>query len=85
MHSSDLVPLDVDAEFDPRGGWWRACGVCGGMWAEKAMNGFRGKNGVGPEHMESAKAKAIGMDRKEGEVDGQAAASVPRDWNWSTF
>jgi hypothetical protein len=76
-----MVPLDVDAEFDPNGGWYRACGICGSLWATKVDEGLKNN---GSDAGSRTEALAVGGKKGQETTQGQAV-SVPRDWNWSTF
>lgn len=93
-----MVPLDQDARFHPEGVSSRACDLCWSAyqrWEETRTNRLSkiqdsiDKNGEGEtEHTEdlSASEEMNGATLKAnlGQT-AEIAASVPRDWNWSTF
>ncbi|KAJ5343717.1 Zinc finger FYVE-related protein [Penicillium brevicompactum] len=88
-HTPHLVPLDQNARFHPEGVPSRACDLCWSAhqrWEEtrsdrlnKIQNNMDAQVGVSvpdSEHIENQESKAQSTE---------VAASVPRDWNWSTF
>ncbi|KAK5789028.1 hypothetical protein VI817_008152 [Penicillium citrinum] len=97
-HTPHMVPLDQDARFHPEGVSSRACDLCWSAyqrWEETRTNRLSkiqdsiDKNGEGEtEHTEdlSASEEMNGATLKAnlGQT-AEIAASVPRDWNWSTF
>lgn len=92
-HSSYLVPLDMNASFSPDGCRSRACDHCFNEyvgWEQKRRSARERANTTDGNNEDVAKD----MTPAEGMIDGQRrrlgrmesiAASVPRDWNWSTF
>ncbi|SPO02743.1 related to VPS27 - vacuolar protein sorting-associated protein [Cephalotrichum gorgonifer] len=102
FHSSSLVPLDQDANYNPRGAPSRACDHCHGEFQSwKSRTGSRASSSSSSEEAAAAAAAlkpkatarpapvagtnlmfqpSVGFGKSPG-----AAASVPRDWNWSTF
>ncbi|OQE14728.1 hypothetical protein PENSTE_c033G09425 [Penicillium steckii] len=97
-HTPHMVPLDQHARFHPEGVSSRACDLCWSAyqrWEETRTNRLSkiqdsiDKNGEGEtEHTEdlSASEEVNGTNPKAnlGQT-AEIAASVPRDWNWSTF
>jgi hypothetical protein len=96
QHSTFEIPLDQDANFNPRGVPSRSCGHCYSQFREwrrlatgKPPNADS-PNGT-PHHTQletpstpvSASPTAANMGGLPLHTD--AAHSVPRDWNWSTF
>ncbi|MCJ1348262.1 hypothetical protein MMC31_006493 [Peltigera leucophlebia] len=85
-HSPYTVPLDHRAEFHPDGMASRACKICWNQyeeWIADRLITMKDNESV----VESVgSGKDIQGRRKEGEGRGGGlAASVPKDWNWSTF
>lgn len=97
-HTPHLVPLDQNARFHPDGVLSRACDLCWSAyqrWEEtrtdrlnKIQSTINAKN--------EDPAQPADSDLESSENSGRAAlrpnlqtpevaASVPRDWNWSTF
>ncbi|OAA71857.1 Zinc finger, FYVE-type [Akanthomyces lecanii RCEF 1005] len=87
-HSSSVLPLDQDANFNPRAGPSRTCNHC--FEQVKARHSRNNSQSSGSDGRGAA-TKA--MAAKKGSADNEfnlptskdIAASVPRDWNWSTF
>lgn len=95
-HSRFQVPLDQDAAFNPKGQMSRACAHCYGQF--KAWRGRNLTVNAGAEGQPAgatsgcpvinSPASAISMGLPQQHTLQQrveAAQSVPRDWNWSTF
>ncbi|KAI4149672.1 MAG: hypothetical protein LQ340_004506 [Diploschistes diacapsis] len=90
-HASQQVPLDEEAEISEDGGWERACDSCFGDWvgysqglvAKKAQGEEEEQGATTPKTI-GAKGKGTFGKKKEGQSQ-DAAASVPKDWSWSTF
>ena len=85
-HASQQVPLDEEAEISENGGLQRACDSCYADWAaynQGIMNGEEGEQSGSSAKAGSGKGRMI-MGKKKDE-NGDAAASVPKDWSWSTF
>lgn len=85
-HSPYAVPLDHRAEFHPDGMASRACKICWNQyeeWIADRLSTMKDNESV----VESVgSSKDIQGRGKEREVRGWSmAASVPKDWNWSTF
>ena len=93
-HAAQQVPLDERAELDEDGAWSRSCDGCYIYWS-----GIRGSLKMGKRSMEddgdgsnsTTGAIPVGGMKGQGTVgtdEGEAkatAASVPKDWSWSTF
>ncbi|POR34869.1 Molybdenum cofactor biosynthesis protein 1 [Tolypocladium paradoxum] len=88
-HSSYVLPLDQDANFNPRAALSRACNHC--FQEVRVLHG--GHNGQSSASTSSAPHTAPSTPvtaRPAGATPTaprgpEVAASVPRDWNWSTF
>ncbi|KAK4137151.1 hypothetical protein BT67DRAFT_96541 [Trichocladium antarcticum] len=93
-HSAFEIPLDQDANFNPRGVPSRACGHCYAQFKEwRCMantqsptvrispDGTRRFDSPTTPVAASPAAPGFGVTGHIPEV----AHSVPRDWNWSTF
>ncbi|TDZ49900.1 FYVE-type zinc finger-containing protein [Colletotrichum trifolii] len=94
-HSANAIPLDEDCNYNPRGALSRACFHCFTefkVW--KSRNGSRSGSDQSSDTQSSTiptspmvaspvvpMAPGLLPPTKGPEV----AASVPRDWNWSTF
>ncbi|AEO68813.1 uncharacterized protein THITE_2118504 [Thermothielavioides terrestris NRRL 8126] len=103
QHSAFEIPLDQDANFNPRGVPSRACGYCYmqfKQWRNLASsnNSQRGSQDAAPgadrHHRltNSNPASPISASPTVSVLSNglpphtpDAAQSVPRDWNWSTF
>ncbi|RDA90139.1 hypothetical protein CP533_0762 [Ophiocordyceps camponoti-saundersi (nom. inval.)] len=92
-HSSFFLPLDQDATFNPRASLSRACNHCfqEAKAASHARNEASGPNAAAlssssPPTNSSAPTP---MNARSSTMTlpcaADVAASVPRDWNWSTF
>jgi hypothetical protein len=87
-HSAFDVPLDQDANFHPRGSPARACGHC-----FQEFKVWRSRNDSQASSAASSDAATTNggntaspmIAKGPGVKSPDAAASVPRDWNWSTF
>lgn len=89
-HSAFEIPLDQDANFNPRGFQSRACQHCYSQFKEwrsransqssAAASSETGSNDSPTTPISASPAVCVG---KPGLQD--LAMSVPRDWNWSTF
>ena len=87
-HANQQVPLNEDAEFSEIGGWQRACDSCFGDWVSYNQELITKKIGNEDEDQDTAATQAIPAGGKAGQAKKgpqQDAASVPRDWSWSTF
>jgi len=97
MHSLYTIPLDQDANYHPKGTKSRACEHCWTdyrRWQIARSSRSNSESSHGDEDTPSTptvkcagKAKgAMGsMFGKNGGMSESLGASVPRDWNWSTF
>jgi len=94
-HSRFQVPLDQDVGFNPRGQMSRACAHCYTQFKDwrSRNSSLTSTEGQQPEAnaafpVINSPASAISMGFPQQTVLQQrveAAQSVPRDWNWSTF
>ena len=88
-HTAFDVPLDQDANYNPRASPSRSCGHC-----FQEFKAWRSRNNSAASSAASSEAAAGGPTTGPMAASGRgnlavktpdAAASVPRDWNWSTF
>ena len=82
------IPLDQDGNYHPKGGLYRACGHCWGMygkWKEDRIEAAARGESLAPNT--AAKAVDKGGSGKSADIDkrGSISASLTREWNWSTF
>ncbi|CAP68721.1 uncharacterized protein PODANS_7_6900 [Podospora anserina S mat+] len=97
-HSDYQIPLDQDANYNPRGVPSRACAHCFNQfraWRSRAnsQSSSRGSSDGGnapetpvtPTAAAPVAAIAPGLMRPLQARVAEVAHSVPRDWNWSTF
>ncbi|KAK3939902.1 vacuolar segregation protein pep7 [Diplogelasinospora grovesii] len=100
-HSVYVIPLDQDANYNPRGIPSRSCAHCYSqfkVWRSRtnsqssslssSQDGGRIGNGEVPTTPISASPTAVNGKPPVGGIPQHmpdAAMSVPRDWNWSTF
>jgi len=96
QHSAFEIPLDQDANFNPRGTPSRACGHCYAQFKEwrslatgkpsrrDSPDGSRQCQLDTPTTPVAASPTTAGMGGLPLHTP-DAAHSVPRDWNWSTF
>ncbi|OLN81825.1 FYVE-type zinc finger-containing protein C9B6.03 [Colletotrichum chlorophyti] len=94
-HSDNLIPLDEDCNYNPRGAPSRACFHCYTefkIW--KSRNGSRSGSDQSSDSADTptpsspivASSNAPMLPGLLPPTKGpEVAASVPRDWNWSTF
>ena len=88
-HSSLQLPLDQNADFHPRGQMVRSCGHCHDRyseWLEARRHMKRGSLANDAMGVNSPVRLIGGNPPKSPDAPkGSVAASVGRDWNWSTF
>ncbi|RDA86697.1 hypothetical protein CP532_4191 [Ophiocordyceps camponoti-leonardi (nom. inval.)] len=94
-HSSFFLPLDQDAAFNPRASLSRACNHCfqeTKAAASQTKHEASGDSTVAPHHHHHHHhPPPVPTPMMNGRLTVAAscaadvAASVPRDWNWSTF
>ncbi|KEY67132.1 hypothetical protein S7711_02993 [Stachybotrys chartarum IBT 7711] len=88
-HSSYVAPLDQHANFNPRAVPSRTCNHCFEEFKTwHSRNSSRTSSTTSSDgHPTSATAPMTAVpDVSRGPANGaEVAASVPRDWNWSTF
>ncbi|KAF6231733.1 hypothetical protein HO173_010035 [Letharia columbiana] len=85
-HSVWQIPLDQDGNYHPNGGLYRGCGHCWGMyakWKEDRIEAAARGESLAPGT--PAKAVAKGTGKGADDKRGSVAASLTREWNWSTF
>lgn len=83
-HSVWQIPLDQDGNYHPKGGLYRGCGHCWGMygkWKEDRVEAAARGESLAP----NTPAKAVGKGKSADDKRGSVAASLTREWNWSTF
>ncbi|KAK9416151.1 hypothetical protein SUNI508_09731 [Seiridium unicorne] len=92
-HSSYDVPLDQDANYNPRGTPSRACSHCHTefeVWRSRTNSqassddASSGSQTAPASPIAAGTPTAINASGKD-QLKAEVAASVPRDWNWSTF
>lgn len=97
-HTPHVVPLDQNARFHPEGVPSRACDLCWSAhqrWEEtrtdrlsKIQNSIdQANNGDSSETSNLDTSQESGRAALKADLGqtAEVAASVPRDWNWSTF
>ncbi|KAI0847963.1 FYVE-domain-containing protein [Daldinia vernicosa] len=91
-HSAYDVPLDQDANYNPRGTPSRACSHCFSEFkAWRSRTNSQASSDTSSTGRESQTAPSSPAASAPTAIQGQnghdqdIAASVPRDWNWSTF
>ena len=80
------IPLDQDGNYHPKGGLYRACGHCWGMygkWKEERIEAAARGESLAPST--AAKAVGKGSGKSADDKRGSVSASLTREWNWSTF
>ncbi|KAK1464509.1 FYVE zinc finger [Colletotrichum cuscutae] len=92
-HSGEAIPLDEDCNYNPRGVLARACFHCFTefkVW--KSRNGSRSGSDQSSDSSGTPSSPIVAspvapmMPGMLPPTKGpEVAASVPRDWNWSTF
>jgi len=96
-HSAFAVPLDENANYNPRGSPSRSCAHCftefkawrsrtnsyASSDASNPPNGGRPSTGTAPASPIAASPPPLAASPNQKKAE--AAQSVPRDWNWSTF
>ncbi|KAH6998456.1 hypothetical protein BGZ61DRAFT_471089 [Ilyonectria robusta] len=88
-HSSFLVPLDQNATFNPRAAPARTCSHCFEefkVWYSR--NNSQASSAASSDIHQDTPSTPISAGPGDGAMlprGPEIAASVPRDWNWSTF
>ena len=95
LHSALEIPLDQDANFNPRGAPSRACDHCYAQFREwRNLATGRTSTRSSPtaarhQQIDSPSTPVSTSPAVNGPsglpLASDAAHSVPRDWNWSTF
>lgn len=99
LHSASLVPLDQDANYNPRGTPSRSCDHCHAeyqSWKSRAGSRTSSTSAASAASEMPTRAGPMGFGQPVGNglmfqpsamlaKSPGAAASVPSDWNWSTF
>ncbi|KAI1450926.1 FYVE-domain-containing protein [Annulohypoxylon stygium] len=89
-HSAFDVPLDQDANYNPRGTPSRACSHCFSefkAWRSRTNSQASSETSsthVGSQTVPTSPAVSTPINGQNGQHQ-DVAMSVPRDWNWSTF
>ncbi|KAJ6160317.1 hypothetical protein N7470_003713 [Penicillium chermesinum] len=96
-HTPHVVPLDQDARFHPEGVPSRACDLCWSAfqrWEETRTDRLnkiqsnmnsKGEDETQAEDLEGSQDSNRATLQPTLDQPTEVAASVPRDWNWSTF
>ncbi|KAK3333178.1 hypothetical protein B0T19DRAFT_118767 [Cercophora scortea] len=93
-HSAYVIPLDQDANYNPRGTPSRACAHCYSQFKEwrsraNSQSSSLGSSDAiladGTRSPTVASPTSVANHRLPHATAADAAHSVPRDWNWSTF
>jgi hypothetical protein len=90
QHSSYEIPLDQDANYNPRAELSRTCSHCFEQykaWHSRNNSQTSSSASSDVQHTTPPTPVAAVPGKKGLELakSPDAAASVPRDWNWSTF
>jgi hypothetical protein len=95
LHSLYIIPLDQDANYHPKGSKVRSCEHCWidyRRWQIARSSRSNSESSHGEENPTTPTVSCGNPKGAMGNVFGKAsglseslAASVPRDWNWSTF
>ncbi|KAL7626992.1 Zn finger protein [Parahypoxylon ruwenzoriense] len=92
FHSAFDIPLDQDANYNPRGTLSRACSHCFSefeAWRSRTNSQASSEDSSAARESQTAPASpAVSTPSAIQGLNGQhqdVAMSVPRDWNWSTF
>ncbi|KAM7222401.1 vacuolar segregation protein pep7 [Rhypophila decipiens] len=93
-HSRFAIPLDQDANYNPRGTPSRACAHCYSQfkeWRSRANSQSSSVDGSVTDAIRTptvgspTTTAAAGIRKPNMPTVADVAHSVPRDWNWSTF
>ena len=92
-HSNFVVPLDQDANFNPRATPSRTCNHCFDQFrawhsrnsSQSSSDTSSGAAGGADASGSTTPTAAVAAGGKKVASTAEIAASVPRDWNWSTF
>ncbi|KAI1326370.1 FYVE zinc finger protein [Xylariaceae sp. FL0255] len=96
-HSMYGIPLDQDANYNPRGSVSRACGHCYSefqAWRSRTNSQSSSSEGsvIQQQHLKGAQtapaSPIVSMPnglKPAAPHPAEVAMSVPRDWHWSTF
>jgi hypothetical protein len=93
LHSLYTIPLDQDANYHPKGLKVRACEHCWTDYRRWQIARSSRSNSETSEETPNTPTVSCGKPKgamsgvfgKAGGLSESLAASVPRDWNWSTF
>jgi hypothetical protein len=90
LHSSHGIPLDQDANYNPKGTPSRACSHCYSAFREwrsrtnsQASSDDSSSHAARTAPTSPCVSTPIAKDAQK--HPAEVAMSVPRDWNWSTF
>ncbi|EGX91703.1 FYVE domain protein, putative [Cordyceps militaris CM01] len=92
-HSASVLPLDQDANFNPRADPSRTCNHCFEQVKARHSRNNSQSSGSDSTGAGATARGATAIAARKGGADNEfnlpsskdLAASVPRDWNWSTF
>lgn len=89
------MPLNQDAQFHPDGIWSRACDLCWSAyqrWLEvRSSRLSQIQSALDAQNTGNLDSPEASLDDSQPPLPdifprpSEIAASVPRDWNWSTF
>ncbi|MCJ1475530.1 hypothetical protein MMC13_004193 [Lambiella insularis] len=86
IHSHFSIPLDQAAEFHPQGAESRACKHCWEQYQRWRRERSSRQNSISSGSATVPCTPIVGAARGGSEgPKAPLAASVPKDWNWSTF
>jgi hypothetical protein len=96
QHSTHTIPLDQDANYHPQGTQSRACQHCFNDYKRWSVSRSSRSNSESSQDepgtpttpvVNCARGRAIGniLGQQMKGTPESLGASVPRDWNWSTF
>ncbi|PQE10330.1 FYVE domain protein [Rutstroemia sp. NJR-2017a WRK4] len=96
QHSSHTIPLDQDANYHPQGTQSRSCAHCFNDYKRWSVSRSSRSNSESSQDepgtpttpvVNCARGRAIGniLGQQIKGTPESLGASVPRDWNWSTF
>ncbi|KAI0879267.1 zinc finger protein [Hypoxylon argillaceum] len=94
QHSTFIIPLDQDANYNPRGTMSRSCSHCYAQfqaWRSRTNSQASSDGSSVKQVSQTAPASpvvttAAGITQaSQAPHPAEVAMSVPRDWHWSTF
>lgn len=91
-HSAFDIPLDQDANYNPKGTLSRACSHCFSefkSWRSRTNSQASSEDESGGRNSQTTASSPIASTpttiKGQNGQHQEVAMSVPRDWNWSTF